>query len=101
MRSGQTLLVANSILWFFFFTKLQKIRFFEKGVSKTMKDFFFHEMTEFQKNKFLEGLNKSFSAKRKKSIYLVRKNTIEKTKTNRKRGETTKEMEQKQFCKKG
>ena len=53
-------------------------------------------------NKFLEGLTKCFSAKRKKSIYLVRKNTIEKKqKQKEKRGETTKEIKQKQFYKKG
>ena len=66
-----------------------------------MKDFLEKTNNRNSENKFLEVLNKCFSAKRKKSIYLVRKNTIEKTKTNRKKSETTKEMAQKKFYKKG
>ena len=53
------------------------------------------------RNEREEKGEKSKSQKKKGSIYLVRKSTIEKTKTNRKRCDTTKEMEQKQFYKKG
>ena len=61
-----------------------------------MKDFFcIHQITEFQK-KVLGGIKQVvFLPKEKGSIYLVRKNTNEK---KRKRSETTKDIEQKQFC---
>ena len=50
-------------------------------------------------NKFLEGLNKwFFCTKKKATINLVRTNTIEKN--IKKKGETTMEIEQKQFHKK-
>ena len=63
-----------------------------------MKDFFPSNGRN-SANKFLEGLNKWFSApKKRRSIYLVRTKTIEKH--NKKKGETTMEIEQKQFHKK-
>ena len=49
-------------------------------------------------SEFLEGLNKCLFCKKKASINLVRTNTIEKNKW--KKGETTTEIEQKQFYKK-
>ena len=65
-----------------------------------MKDFLKKNYRS-SENKFLRVSNKWFFCQKKKSIYLVRKNTIEKTKANRKRCETTNEIEQKQFYKKG
>ena len=63
-----------------------------------MKDFFTSNGRN-SANKFFEGLNKWFFCQKKKAtIYLVRTNTIEKN--NKKKGETTMEIEQKQFHKK-
>ena len=81
----------------FFFVKKWELRKIEKQNDERP----FENINRNSGNKFLEVLNKWFFCQEKKSIYLVRKNTIEKTKTNRKSGETTKEMEQKQFYKKG
>ena len=85
-----------------FSEKFKKNSFFfkKKGTSKKSKNderLFEKKNYRNSENKFLGVSNKWFFCQKKKSIYLVRKNTIEKTKTNMKRGETTKEIEQKQF----
>ena len=71
---------------------------------KTMKDFFLrkkHQMTEFQKKKFLEGLNKLFFIQKKKRVNFSCSKEHDWKNKWEKRSETTKEIEQKQFCKKG
>ena len=76
MRSGQTLLVANAILWDFLYEFQKKRDFSKKRLQKnrkTMKDFFLKkktktpQMTEIQK-KILEGLNKLFFWQKKKRV---------------------------------
>ena len=66
----------------------------QKKNEKTMKDFF----TSNGRNSVLGGTKQVVLCLKKGSIYLARTNTIEKN--NKKKGETTMEIEQKQFHKK-
>ena len=98
MRSGQSFFVKSIFVWnllrnsqeqFFFFFENGN---FEK-IEKQNDERPFEKINRNSGNKFLEVLNKWFFCQEKKSIYLVRKNTIEKTnekKVRNNKGDRTK-----------
>ena len=72
MRSGQTLLVANAILWDFLY-EIQKNRFFkkrfQKKIEKRWKIFWLKTSNDrISEKKFLEVLNKLFFCQKKKGV---------------------------------
>ena len=105
MRSGQTLLVANAILWDFLY-EIQKNRFFKRDFKKKFEKqwkIFLIKNIKWQNfiKKVLGGFKQIvFLPKEKRCQFLLFERTRLK-KQMRKRCETTKEIEQKQFCKKG
>ena len=91
LRSGQHFLLEKQFFVVNFLRSSENSKFLKKQKRKIDDRFFSKkQITKKSENKFLEGLNKCFSAKRKKSIYLVRKNTIEKNKNKQEKGRNNK-----------